>query len=95
MYYDLELVKLVVGAGADVNAIDNDGVSLHVQQVACKQKYHVYFDVIVALHHLQYMSSLCQLTALHLAVGGDYVEVCKCLIEQNADVNIKTGPNEV
>ena len=28
MYYDLELVKLVVGAGADVNAIDNDGVSL-------------------------------------------------------------------
>ena len=28
VYYDLELVKLVVGAGADVNAIDNDGVSL-------------------------------------------------------------------
>ncbi|XP_059139288.1 serine/threonine-protein phosphatase 6 regulatory ankyrin repeat subunit C-like [Physella acuta] len=82
----IEIVKLLVSSGADVNCIDEDGSTLFIKAVQSKQMEIVKFFLEKKVNIDQADDS--QSTALHYACRSNSLEIVKLLVNAGAKVEV-------
>ena len=86
---DLDRVKFLVGKGADVNKIDNQGATPLTS--AARQRHEDMVKQLIELGALVDLTNKDGTTPLVAALGRDHVPTIKVLIENGADID-KAGP---
>ncbi|KAL0046438.1 hypothetical protein WJX82_008505 [Trebouxia sp. C0006] len=84
----LEMSKLLLDAGADINARDNKGMtSFHN---AVKQDLYKTVDFLMLQHRPDFsVADLEGTTPLHTAASQQGFAICKCLLEAGANINAR------
>ncbi|XP_059139285.1 serine/threonine-protein phosphatase 6 regulatory ankyrin repeat subunit B-like [Physella acuta] len=82
----IEIVKLLVSSGADVNLVDEDGSSLLIKAVQSKQMEIVKFLLEKSVNIDQADDS--QSTALHYACRSNSLEIVKLLVNAGAKIEV-------
>jgi ankyrin repeat protein len=85
---DVEWVRMLINAGADLNAKDNDGGMTALHWAAKRGKFDIVKALINAGADLNAQNG-CGSTALHWAADYGKLDIVKALINAGANPNIK------
>lgn len=89
-YGDLDVFKFLVQAGADLNSGDNEG-SLPLHNAAAGGSFEIVRYLVEELHTDVNILDANQVTALHFASGRGFLPIVEFLLQQGADVQLRTN----